>query len=87
MFTITILATIQLLCYGSNNNIGLIGQALQRIILKSICNLVDDFLNFLNIHRNERLRGGDLHHRPRLLLLCFGPSDEAIDCPEHLASG
>ena len=62
-------------------------KALQRIVLKALGYLMDYVIRSLYIHI-ENLRGGDLHHRPGLLLLGFVRTcDEVMHSPEHLTSG
>ena len=87
MLSIAILTAIYLLLNSDNNIARMIFKALQSIALKTICNLVYYVINTLNVHI-EKLRGGDLHHRPVLLFFGFVRScDEVMHSPQHFASG
>ena len=70
MLTLAILAAVNLLLNGDNDIAGVKFKALHCIVLEPLGYLVDNVMDSYYIH-TERLRGGDLHHRPGLLLLGF----------------
>ena len=87
MLALAILTAVYLLLYGKHDIARVVFKALHRIVLKTLGYLVDYVMYALNIH-TDRLRGGDLHHRPMLSLLCFlNTHDDVMHCPEHLAPG